>query len=465
MNGETEGSLRLYVLIAATLSSFLTPFMGSSINVALPVIALQFRIDAILQTWIPTAFLLAAAIFAVPFGRLSEIYGMKRIFIYGNIIFTLASLLSALSPSAVALIIFRAIQGVGSAMIFVTGLAILTRVFPPMERGKAIGINTAAVYIGLSLGPVLGGFLTRFLGWQSIFLVTIPLTLLVLAVTVFRIRGEWADAAGERFDVPGSITYCIFLFLLMYGFSALPDMIGAIMILMSVVAFLVFLRMELASGSPVFNVRLFKNLRFAFSSLAALINYSATFAVSLLLSYHLQYIKGLDPGSSGLILVTQPVVMALVAPLAGRASDRFNPQTLAGLGMAIISVALISLSLLGRGTPVAMIILSLLILGLGFGLFSSPNTNAIMGSVERRDYGIASATVSSMRLIGQAFSIGIVTLIFAFLIGRVPISPANYELLIRSTRICFLIFGVLCFIGIFAAIARRNDAHEKDKGS
>jgi len=443
LNGETEGSLRLYVLIAATLSSFLTPFMGSSINVALPVIALQFRIDAILQTWIPTAFLLAAAIFAVPFGRLSEIYGMKRIFIYGNIIFTLASLLSALSPSAVALIIFRAIQGVGSAMIFVTGLAILTRVFPPMERGKAIGINTAAVYIGLSLGPVLGGFLTRFLGWQSIFLVTIPLTLLVLAVTVFRIRGEWADAAGERFDVPGSITYCIFLFLLMYG----------------------FLRMELASGSPVFNVRLFKNLRFAFSSLAALINYSATFAVSLLLSYHLQYIKGLDPGSSGLILVTQPVVMALVAPLAGRASDRFNPQTLAGLGMAIISVALISLSLLGRGTPVAMIILSLLILGLGFGLFSSPNTNAIMGSVERRDYGIASATVSSMRLIGQAFSIGIVTLIFAFLIGRVPISPANYELLIKSTRICFLIFGVLCFIGIFAAIARRNDAHEKDKGS
>ncbi|ADL58241.1 MFS transporter [Methanothermobacter marburgensis] len=457
MNEYTNRSLRVYVLIAATLSSFLTPFMGSSINVALPVIALHFGIDAILQTWIPTAFLLAAAIFAVPFGRISEIYGMKRIFIYGNMIFTVSSVLSAFSPSALALIIFRAIQGVGSAMIFVTGLAMLTRVFPPMERGKAIGINTAAVYIGLSMGPVLGGFLTHFLGWQSIFLVTVPVTLIVLAVCLLKVEGEWADASGESFDVPGSISYCIFLFLLMYGFSALPEVVGALMIVLSILAFAIFLKIELSSESPVFNVRLFKNLRFSFSSLAALINYSATFAVSLLLSYHLQYIKGLDPGSSGLILVTQPIVMAFVAPLAGRASDRFNPQILAGIGMAINAAALLSLSILDRGTPLFMIVTSLLVLGLGFGFFSSPNTNAIMGSVERRDYGIASATVSSMRLIGQAFSIGIVTLIFAFLIGRVPISPANYDLLIESTRICFLVFGVLCFIGVFAATAHRND--------
>ena len=457
MNEYNDRSLRFYVLIAATLSSFLTHFMGASINVALPVIALQFKIDAIIQTWIPTAFLLAAAIFAVPFGRLSEIYGMKRIFVYGNIIFTVSAILSAFSPSAMALILFRTIQGLGSAMIFVTGLAILTRVFPPYERGRAIGINTAAVYIGLSMGPVLGGFLTGVLGWQSIFLFTVPVTLIVLAVSLLKIDGEWADAANETFDIPGSLSYCIFLFLLMYGFSALQDIMGAIMILLSIGAFALFLKVELSSPSPVFNVRLFRNLKFSFSSLAALINYSATFAVSLLLSYHLQYIKGLDPGSSGLILVTQPIVMAIVAPIAGRASDMFNPQTLAGIGMAITSVALLSLSILDRTTPVPMIIVSLLVLGLGFGFFSSPNTNAIMGSVDRKYYGIASATVSSMRLIGQAFSIGIVTLIFAFLIGGVPISPANYDILIESTRICFLIFGVICFLGVFAATAHRND--------
>ncbi|MBC7090068.1 MAG: MFS transporter, partial [Methanobacteriaceae archaeon] len=347
-------------------------------------------------------------------------------------------------------------QGIGSAMMFVTGLAILTRVYPPMERGKVIGINTAAVYVGLSLGPVLGGALTHYIGWRSIFFVTLPITLLVIFI-ISRVREDWADAKGERFDLGGSISYSTFLFLLIYGFSMLPDKTAYMLLIGSILIASLFVWIELNNSSPVFNLRLFKNFTFTFSNLAALINYSATFGVSLLLSYYLQYIKGLTPNITGFILVTQPVLMALVAPLAGRASDKFDPQKLAGLGMAVISAALFTLTFINASTPVSMIFISLIILGVGFGLFSSPNTNAIMSSVERKYFGIASATVSTMRLIGQSFSIGIVTLIFAVILGRVRIIPANYHLLLKSTHVSFSIFAILCFIGIFAAIARRKE--------
>ena len=449
-------SVKHYVLIIAALSSFLTPFMGSSVNVALPAIAAQFRIDAIVQNWIPASYLLAAAIFAVPFGRISEIYGMKKIFTYGMLIFTVFSVLSALAPDANSLIIFRVFQGIGSAMMFVTGLALLTRVYPPKDRGKAIGINIAVVYIGLSLGPVLGGLFTNYLGWPSIFWFTVPIGILTLIIVLLKLKDEWADAKGEKFDFIGSAFYSVALFLLMYGFSLLPDTSGIWMLLIGVLLLIGFVKWELGHSSPVFNMKLFKNYTFAFSSLAALINYSSTFAVSLLLSYYLQYIKAFDAQTTGLILVAQPIIMAIVAPMAGRLSDRKDPQLLAAIGMAITTVGLFILSFINQNTSLELIIVALMILGLGFGFFSSPNTNAIMGSVERKYYGIASATVSSMRLIGQTFSVGIVTLVFAFVMGRVVISPESYTLLLKSIPICFTIFTIMCFIGIFAAKAKRN---------
>lgn len=449
-------SVKHYVLIIAALSSFLTPFMGSSVNVALPAIAAQFKVDAIVQNWIPASYLLAAAIFAVPFGRISEIYGMKKIFTYGMLIFTVFSVLSAMAPDANSLIIFRVFQGIGSAMMFVTGLALLTRVYPPQDRGKAIGINIAVVYIGLSLGPVLGGLFTNYLGWPSIFWFTVPIGILTLLIVLLKLKDEWADAKGEKFDFVGSAFYSVALFLLMYGFSLLPNTSGIWMLIIGVLLLIGFVKWELGNSSPVFNMKLFKNYTFAFSSLAALINYSSTFAVSLLLSYYLQYIKSFDAQTTGLILVAQPVIMAIVAPMAGRLSDRKDPQLLAAIGMAITTVGLFTLSFINQNTKLELIIVALMILGLGFGFFSSPNTNAIMGSVERKYYGIASATVSSMRLIGQTFSVGIVTLVFAFVMGPVIISPESYALLLKSIPICFTIFTIMCFIGIFAAKAKRN---------
>jgi EmrB/QacA subfamily drug resistance transporter len=448
---KVSNDIKIAALLAATIASFFTPFMGSSVNIALPSIGLDFGADAIILNWVTNGFLLAAAIFAVPFGRVADIHGMKKIFTYGIILFTVASLLCALAPDSYTLIGSRILQGIGSAMIFVTGLAIISSVYPPHHRGKAIGINVAAVYVGLSFGPVLGGLMTQYLGWRSLFLLMIPFGLLVTAIVFWKLNDEWAASRGEKFDFVGSILYSLMLFLVMYGFSSLPQMDGWAMLILGIIGFVMFIRWELRVKSPVFNIRLFKNTAFTFSSMAALINYSATFAVTLLLSYYLQYIKGLEPQTAGLILVAQPIIMAITAPIAGRMSDRFDARLIATTGMATVTLALFTLTFIDGNTPLNDIIIGLGVLGLGFGLFSSPNTNVIMGSVERRFYGVASATVSTMRLIGQTMSIGIATLVFSLFIGRVQLTPDQYPALLESIQLCFVVFTALCFVGVFVS--------------
>lgn len=457
-NQADNSSLKISALLVATIASFTTPFIGSSINIALPSIGSEFAIDAILLTWIPTSYLLVAAMFAVPFGRISDIYGMKKVFTYGIIIFTIASFLSALSPSAISLLAFRVLQGIGSAMIFVTGLAIITSVFPPQERGKAIGINIAAVYVGLSLGPVLGGIMTNYFGWRSLFYLMVPLGLIVVALVFWKLKGEWAACKGERFDINGSIIYSIMLVLIIYGFSALPQIEGIIMVIAGLIGLLAFVKWELRVESPVLDMKLFFNNRtFALSNLAALLNYSATFAVTFLLSLYLQYIRGFNPQGAGFILVTQPILMVIIAPIAGRLSDKYDPRIIATIGMSVVTMGILTFALINAITPITYIIMGLIVLGTGFGLFSSPNTNSIMGSVERRFYGVASATVSTMRLIGQTMSMGFALLIFAIFIGRVEIMPQDYPDLLTSIQLAFIAFTILCFVGVIASIrARKN---------
>jgi len=443
------------VLLIATMASFLTPFMGSSINIALPSIGKEFAMDAILLSWVATAYLLAAAVALVPFGRIADIYGRKRIFTYGILIYTLSSLLSAFSTSAVMLIAFRILQGIGGAMIFGTGVAIITSVFPVGERGRALGINVAAVYLGLSLGPLLGGFLTQHFGWRSIFLANVPLGLIIIASIFWKLKGEWAEAKGEKFDLGGSIIYSLALVAIMYGLSLLPAMSGVWAIIIGILGILTFIRWETKVESPVLHMSLFKNNTvFAFSNLAALINYSATFAVAFLLSLYLQYTKGLSPQNAGLILVSMPAVQAIFSPLAGRLSDRIEPRTLASSGMGLTTIGLVLLTFLNQNTTIGFILASLIVLGFGFTLFASPNTNAIMSSVDKRFYGVASATLATMRQIGMMFSMGIAMLIFAIFMGRVEISPEYYPVLVRSMKIAFVIFATLCFGGIFASLAR-----------
>jgi len=446
---------RRAALLVTTVGAFLTPFMGSSIAIALPSIGGELAMDAILLGWVATAYLLAAAMFLVPLGRIADIYGRKRIFTYGMITYTAASLLLAISTSAAMLISFRVLQGIGGAMIFSTGVAILTSVFPPEERGRVLGINVAAVYAGLSLGPFVGGLLTQYLGWRSIFWANVPLGLLIIALIFWKLKGEWAEAKGEKFDIVGSIIYSLMLIAIMYGFTMLPELPGAGLILAGGLGIVAFVKWETKVKSPVLDVRLFgNNTVFALSNLAAFINYSATFAVSFLLSLYLQYIKGLTPQIAGLVLVAAPVVQAIFSPFAGRLSDKIEPRIVASLGMGLTVIGLIFFIFLGNTTSLWFIIAGLIILGFGFALFSSPNTNAVMSSVEKRFYGVASATLATMRQIGMTFNMGMVMLLFGIYIGRVQITPEYYPAFISSVNMAFIISAVLCFGGIFASLAR-----------
>jgi MFS family permease len=411
--------------------------------------------DAVLLGWIATAYLLAAAMFLVPVGKIADIHGRKRIYIYGITLDVVASLLGALAPSGILLIGFRVLQGIGGAMIFGTGVAILTSVFPPGERGRALGLNVAAVYTGLSLGPFVGGSLTVQLGWRSIFWVNVALGSLALTLAAGKLRGEWAEARGERLDLTGALIYALALVAIMYGISLLPAFAGAGLLSLGLLVLVIFVRWEARVNNPLVNINLFRrNTVFAFSNLSALINYSATFAVGFLLSLYLQYIQDLSAQQAGLILVAQPVMQAVFSPFAGRLSDRVESRIIASAGMALTTLGLVLLTFLNAGTPTTFIVASLILLGLGFALFSSPNTNAIMSSVERRFYGVAAAMVGTMRLVGQMLSIGIATLLFALFIGRVQITPQYYGAFIDSVKTAFMIFAILCFGGIFASLAR-----------
>lgn len=443
------------VLGIALLSGFLTPFDGSAVNIALPVIGAEFHMDAVMLSWIATAYLLASALFIVPFGRLADIHGRKKVFLLGIAVFTLASLAQTLVPTTAAMIAVRMIQGTGSAMIFGTTLAILTSVVPKEERGRSLGLYITAVYLGLMVGPLLGGLLTQHLGWRSIFWINIPIGVAVILLVLLKLKGEWAECRGERFDLAGSVLYALGLVGVMVGLSMLPEVVGGALIAAGLAILAVFVRHELRTTSPVLNMDLFRQSRtFLFSNLAALINYSATFAVTFLLSLYLQYTKGFSPQAAGFVLIAQAVVQMLVSPYAGRLSDRVEARTVASIGMGLTAVGLALLALLTETTPLWYIVACLFVLGLGFGLFSSPNTNAIMSAVDRRYYGVASGMNGTMRLIGQMLSMGIATMVFSVMIGRVEITPPYYAAFVSSIRVAFALFMLLCLAGIGASLAR-----------
>lgn len=446
------------VLLIAVLASFSTPFMLSSINIALPAMAPELGLDAIAMGWVSLSFLLASASLLVPMGRAADLFGRKKIFTLGFIIFTAASLLCGLAVTQGQLLAARVLQGIGSSMIFGTSVAILTSVFPPEKRGKAIGWVSAAVYTGLSLGPPLGGLMVEYLSWRAIFLVNVPIGLLVLYLVKKGLAGaEWKGSDGESFDLAGALIYVAALAAMMYGLSCITGARGQLFAAGGAAALAVFLRRETRVAHPILNAGLFlENKVFAFSSLAAFLNYSASFASGFLLSLYLQYDRGMTPKHAGLVLVFQPLFMVAFSPWAGRLSDRRDPGVIASAGMALTAAGILMFAGPESGLPLWRVIAGLCVLGLGLALFSSPNTNAVMGAVEKRYYSVASAALATMRVTGQMFSMAIVMLLFSVFVGKIRLGPENHEGLSRAFGTGVWIFAALAGLGIFASVKRRR---------
>ena len=437
------------------LSSFLVPFMGSAVNLSLPHIGAAFSMRAVSLSWIATSYLIATAVFQVPFARLADLVGRKKTFVAGIVLFGLSTLGCGFAPSGFALIVLRALSGLGCAMMFGTSMAILTALFPPNERGKAIGINTAVVYAALASGPYLGGLLTHYLGWRSLFLFTGALGLAIALGAFLFLKGEWIESKGERFDYAGAGVYAVGLFGLIFGFSELPDVRAFVAIGGGAAACVLFVFLELKHRQPVFDVRIFSgNRTFTLSSVSALINYASVSAVGYMMSLYLQYVRGFNAVQAGRILIVQACVQCLVSLISGKLSDKTNPALLATSGMCIIATGLVGLIFLETDTSIPVVLVLLSLLGLGFGLFSSPNANVIMSSVDKKRYGQASATIGTMRLTGQAFSMGIAMMTISLFVGNRVITPELYPRFMQSLRICFEICAALCIVGTFASSFR-----------
>ncbi len=456
---EKQAKQGLFVISTA---AFLVPFMGSSLNLALPELGKEFSLKAITLTWMATAYLISTAIFQIPFARIADLVGRKKIFLLGVVIFSLCCFLCVFAGSGTTLIILRFCSGIGSAMMMGTNIAILSSLFPASQRGKALGINTAVVYASLAVGPFLGGILTHYLGWQSIFFFTTGIGVVVLLSCHFLLKGEWIESRGEKFDIAGSVLYGAGLAAVIYGFSSLPGIVGFVCLGFGILIFTCFVYYEKQQRFPVFNVRLFSgNKTFSLSSLAALINYAATAAIAFMLSIYLQYVRGLTPQTAGLILISQACVQSVFSLIAGSLSNRVMPSKMATLGMMIIVVGLSGLITLDAETSIVFIIMLLMSLGIGFGIFSSPNTNVIMGSVEKKNYSQASATTGTMRLAGQAFSMGIAGMTISFYVGNNEIVN-ELPAFLQSMRMTFIVFVALCVIGVYASTARIEKRENKN---
>jgi MFS family permease len=447
------------VLFTLCCTSFLVPYMGSSLNLALPQIASAFSLDAKKLGWINSAFLITTAIFQIPFAKVADLTGRKKVFLCGVALFGISSVACAFAWNFVSLVIFRVFSGLGGAMIFGTNLAILSATFQHNERGKAMGTLASVVYLSLAVGPFFGGIFTHYLGWESVFY--IPGAILIaqaFSVPVF-IKEEWIEQSSRHFDKRGSVLYGIALFCLIFGFSELPGLKAVILVFAGILLLVLFYNYEKDKNEPLFQVRLFENNRvFTLASLAAFFSYAATMAVFFMASLYLQFLRGFDAKTAGLILISSAIVQSIAAFYAGRLADKFEPSKIAMLGMGLNVIGLLGLIFTGMETSIFVIIAMLLFLGLGFGLFSSPNTKVIMGSVKQKHISQASATVGTMRLTGQAFSMGIAMMSISLFIGESQITADKFENFMQSWKFTFVICAVLCIAGTYASSANSRSS-------
>mgnify|MGYP000859084406 FL=1 len=454
--GDGQSYSRRFILVLITIATFLNPFTGTAINLALPVIGTEFSADATTLAWVSSAYLLSSVIFLLPAGKLGDSRGKVTVFMAGIVVYTAGAILTIFTPTIGTLLAFRFLQGIGGAMIYANSVALITHLYPAGERGYAIGLNITAVYAALSLGPFLGGILTQFFGWRSIFVVTALIAAPVL-FSADKFPAFLNDRHREDFDIPGLVLSSALILCLFLGLAKATTPTGLALLAAALLLGVAFYRVERRHPSPLLPVSLLASNRvFASSNLAALINYSATYAVGFLLSLYLQYIRGYEPAAAGTLLLVQPVIQIFVAPVAGRLADRIRPGLIAAGGLALSAACLFGLAALSETTPVAAIIVILAVLGVGVGLFSSPNTTAVMGSVGKRYYGSASAMVAMMRSLGMMMSMGLVLVVFAVIMGSTVVTPAIFPEFLASVNLIFLIFAVLSVFGIFLSL-KKND--------
>ena len=428
---QENASARTMALIIVCLGAFLVPVSLSASLVAIPAIAADLEATAVYVSWIPAAFILSNLMVLLPAGRASDIYGRKFIYQVGMVIFLLGSTVAGFSQTIEWLLFARVIQGFGAGMFFGTGMAIVGTVYQDGGRGSALGWVVASVYSGLSVGPFLGGWLTDFFGWQSVFFSMLPFIFASIVLAPFKLKGEWQVEEPQPLDWKGVGLLCLWLLSLFVGVSNLPETYAIVLLLVSLVLVLLFMYHSRQVKFPVINLRLvWQNHKLSRSLLAAILMYGASYGLQFLMGLYLQYNRGYSPMDAGQFLMIQAVIMALIAPIAGNFSDRYPPNKIAACGCLFVVLSYALMLSLDDDSHMAVIVIAMVLLGAGFGLFSTPNSNAAMQSVATEKLGIVSALVSMSRLLGQLLSTAFVTLMMSLYIGQTEIDPSNYAALL-----------------------------------
>ena len=444
--------LETIVVFVSFITSFFAVFLSNGIIIGVPAIAQDFAMNNVIQNWVPTIFFLVVAVFTVPAGQISGKFGVKKSLLAGILVYLIGSIGAVLSFSTESFLIFRIMQGAGVAFLNVSAMAMVVHAVAPKNRGKALGFTVTGVYLATSLSPVICGFLVHNLGWRSMFYFVIPFLVLCIILMITKIPQEWKTYQDDKIDKVGSILYGIGILFFIYGFTSLITTPGKILTVLGIILLVIFGAYELRQKSPVFNMNLFKNKKFTSSNIAALCSYIAVMVVTTILNYHFQYVRGWDAQMSGMILIITPIIMAIMAPNAGKLSDKIHPQKLAALGMGIATVALLILTFLTGKTPLYMVIIAMILQGIGMGLFSSPNMNAIMSSVPPKDAPTASASQATMRTIGQTMSLGLLTLVFAWIMGSLELAPQYASMIVQASQTICGICTVACLLAIFASL-------------
>ena len=444
--------LETVVIFVSFITSFFAVFLSAGIVLGVPSIANEFGMNNIIQNWIPTIALLVIAVFTLPAGQISGKFGVKKSLIAGVIVFIIASVGCCISFSTESFLIFRVMQGIGIAFLNVSAMAMVVKAVKPQNRGKALGFTVTGIYLAGSLSPVLCGFLVYNMGWRAMFYFVIPFLLLCLVLMMWKIPGDWKTYENNKIDSVGYILYGIGILLFIYGFTNLINIQGIISVVVGFILLVIFAYWEVKVDSPAFNMALFKNMKFTSSNVAALCSYLAIAAITTILNYHFQYVRGWNAQLSGLMLIITPIIMAIMAPNAGKLSDKIHPQKLAAIGMSIATITLVILIFLDANTPIYLIVIAMILQGIGMGMFTTPNTNAIMSSVPPNETPNASAAQSAMRTIGQTMSLGLLTLIFAWIMGSLKLTPQYAGMIVQASQIICLICTIICIIAIFASL-------------
>ncbi len=458
---EVNANQKWWILFSIGIGSFMSALDGSVVNIALPVIGVTFKTSVANLEWVVTIYLLVISSALLSFGRLGDLRGHKTIYLAGFIIFVFSSAMCGLTPSVPVLIAFRALQALGGAMLSSNSPAILTKSFPASQRGQALGLQATMTYLGLTVGPSLGGWLTNQFSWRAVFYINVPVGLLALWFGWRYIQDDHVGKQSERFDLAGAAMFMLGLVSLLmalnqgeaWGWSS-PAIIALFVI--AAVLLGIFTWMESRVISPMLDLSLFRKSVFSLSVVSAVINYVCLYTILFLMPFYLIDGRSFNPAQAGLLLTAQPIVMAIIAPISGTLSDRIGARLPGMLGMACLAAGLFLLSRLGPTSPTIQVVLALAIVGLGTGIFISPNNSALLGSAPRHRQGIAAGMLATARNFGMVLGVGFAGAIFTTVQAH-NLSAGSEAALFKAFQVTFFIAAALAAFGVLTTAGREKE--------